>query len=492
MQIVLLVAALVFIAWDLFMGFRRGFYPALIRLGFVAVCFLAAYLLAAPLSGLLMIIPLPFLGWQTLHGAYEGYIAGQAGLSGALSLAEAIEQLVLHFPDVLLAELNFLALFMILRLLTLPLSRLVTHRIFGKPERKKSKKQTVASETATEADAQGFDVTSETSDGVIAAEASKKTVRVGSLRSCGMVIGLLQAVVCFAVLLVPIFGVVEFGERFHASFENSEQTALADISADIKGGIVDPINESFVAKTCDAVGIRSACVKVFHGLSRTKLVLSDGTRKIDYFDYLESMFPAVSALLKLADVNPEDMTNDDYENLATVLKTAQDHEDLVPAVRKSVAAVVEEFVEESYRSSANVVVSNFSEKIVKTENALDAGQLKHEVSAIKKTMKVIQNATDEGANGAFAEVGAGELVDDIIETQALYETLIEVSEDPEQRATLSRDFASSPEEKVQMKADIDKYRAESMSTRDPVEIHRILAITDALALIMDLQLDPIS
>lgn len=524
MQLALLLLALVFIALDLFMGFRRGFFPALLRLGFIIVCFLGAYLLAIPLSGVLLDMPMPFLGGQTFHAAYEGYLSGQEGLSAALSLAEAIEQLVLHLPDVLLSEVNFLVVFMLLRLLTLPLSRFLSHKLFGKPVKKKKAKKDVEIPVSPEAEAvadveavaetEALTETEVLAEAEVPAEAlaeeaalteaepmviaanevpaPTKPIRAGRFRSGGMVIGLLQAVVCFAVLLVPIFGVVEFGERFYAAFSDAEEVVLADISADIKTGLVDPANESFVTKTCDTVGIRTVCVRIFHGLSNTTLVLSNGERQIDYFNYLESAFPAVSALLKLADVDPEHMTDKDYENLATVLRTAQEHEDLAPAIQTSVENVVEEFIEESYRASANVIVTGFSNRVVNRKESLTPEQLKHEVDSIKKTMKVIQSATTESASGAFAEVGAGELVDDIIQTSMLYDTIIEAATDVEQRVTLSKDFVSTEEEKADMKAEIDSYRVQSMQTRTPEEAAKILEITDALALILYINLEPIA
>ena len=485
MQLALLLFALLFIAWDLFMGFRRGFFPSLLRFGFIVICFIGAYLLAIPLSGALMEMPMPFLGGQTFHAAYEGYLSGQEGLSAALSLAEAIEQLVLHLPDVLLSEVNFLVIFMLLRLLTLPLSVFLSRLLFGKPVKKRKAKKEVEAAHSPVAEA-------EAAAAVKNVEKPAKTVRTGRFRSGGMVIGLLQAVVCFAVLLVPIFGVVEFGERFYTAFSDSEEVVLADISEDIKTGLVDPANESFVTKTCDTVGIRTMCVRIFHGLSNTTLVLSNGERQIDYFDYLESAFPAVSALLKLTDVDPTHMTDRDYDNLAIVLQTAQEHEDLAPAIQNSVTSVVEEFVEESYRASANVIVVGFSNKVVSAKDGLTAEQLKKEVDSIKKTMKVIQSATNESANGAFGEFSASELVDDIIHTNMLYETIVEAANDVEQRVTLSKDFSSSEEKKADMKAEIDAYRAESMQNPTPEEAPKILEITDALALILYLDLEPVS
>jgi len=474
MQSFLLIAAFVFIAWDVFMGFRRGFFSALLRFGFIGVCFAVAYFASAPLSGILMELPLPFLGGQTLHAAYEGYLGAQAGLSDALALSEAVEQLVLHLPDVLLSEIDFIVLFVLLRLLTLPLSFFVSRLLFGKPQKKRSKK----------AQSKG------TAEGN--AEKKEKKSLAGTLRGAGMAVGFLQAVVCFAVVLVPIFGIVEFGERFHASFADSEETVLAEISVDIKEGLVDPINASPVTAISEAVGLRSACVSVFHNLSDTTLVLSNGERQIDYFEYLESMFPAVSALLKLSDIDPEHMTTKDYENLSVVLQTAQNNEDIAQAVQDSVTGVVSEFVEESYRASADVVINVFADKVVNNKQTVSAEQLEHEVKAIEKTMQVIQTATSESAESAFEAVSAEELVNDIIKTEHLYDTLIEVSNDPEQRDVLVKDFTSTEEQKAEMKAELDKYRAESVQARTPEEAARILEMTDAIANLLDLSLDEIS
>ena len=474
MQTALLIAAITFIAWDVFMGFRRGFFPALLRLGFIGVCFAVAYFASAPLSGMLMEMPMPFLGGQTLHAAYEGYLGAQAGLSDALALSEAVEQLVLHLPDVLLSEIDFIVLFALLRLATLPISHFVSRLLFGKPQKKHTKK----AEKPALSEENG--------------EKKEKKSLAGSFRSGGMVIGLLQAVVCFAVVLVPVFGMVEFGERFHASFADAEEVTLAEISVDIKEGIVDPINGSPVTAMSEAVGLRTTCVSFFHKLSNTTLVLSSGERQIDYFEYLESMFPAVSALLKLSDVDPTHMTTKDYENLSIVLQTAQSHEDIAQAVQDSVTGVVSEFVNESYRASADVVINVFADKVVNHKETISAEQLEHEVKAIEKTMQVIQTATSESADSAFEAVSAEELVNDIIKTEHLYDTLIEVSNDPEQREVLVKDFTSTEEQKAEMKAELDKYRTESAQTRTPEETKKILAMTDAIASMLGFSLDEIS
>ncbi len=475
MQTFLLVAALVFILWDALMGFRRGLFPALVRLGFIALCFVGAFAFSAPLSHFLVETPLPFLEGQTLHAWYDGYLHSQEGLAAALALSEAVEQLVFHLPDVLISEIDFILLFALLRLLTLPISFVVSRLIFGKPEKKRKKKETVqATDVATESE-----------------KSKEKRSLAGTIRWGGLAVGVLQAVVCFAVVLVPIFGVVEFGERFYDAFSDAEEATLADISVDIKEEITDPINASPVTKVSDAIGVRSLCVSIFHRLSDTTLTLSSGDRQVDYFEFLESMFPAVSALLKLSDVDPSHMQDKDYENLSVVLQTAKDHEDIAQAVKDSVSAVVSEFVEESYRSSAEVVVNRFANKVVAENKNISAEMLKNEVKAIEKTMQVIQTATSESASSAFEVVKADELVDEIIKTESLYETLIEVANTPEEREILINEFSSTEEQKAEMKAEIDKYRAQSVEERSPEELAKILNITDALADMLEIDLDEI-
>lgn len=511
MQTFLLVAAIIFIVWDVLMGLRRGLFPALVRFAFVGLCFLAAYLFSSPLSHFLVEIPLPFLGGETLHAWYEGYLYSQEGLATALALSEAIEQLVLHLPDVLIAEIDFILLFVLLRVFTLPLSFLVSRLLFGKPEKKKKKHaqnnvEPVIADAVThsavenEAPAEATENAETTAEAleeaepvtlVIEKKKKKKEKRslAGTVRWGGMAVGLVQAVVCFAVILVPIFGVVEFGERFYDSFANSEEEILADIALDVKTELTDPLEDSIVTKASEALGVRHLCVSIFHNLSNTTLELSSGDRVIDYFDYLESMFPAVSALLKLSDVDPSHMTDKDYENLSVVLQTAQDHDDIAQAVQDSVSNVVTEFVDDSYRASADVVINRFANKVVSEKNSISPTMLKNEVSAIEKTMQVIQTATSESASSAFEVVKADELVDEIIKTESLYETLIEVANDSEERAVLVQDFTSTDEQKEEMKAEIEKYRAESLESRSPEELAKILALTDALAGILDLELD---
>ena len=455
MRIVLLALAIALLAWDVFQGLRRGFYPALVRLGFVCLCLVGAYFLSAPLSGLLTGTPLPFLKGQTFHEAYEAFLLSKEEIARALSLSEVFKELVFRLPDVLLTEIDFLILFALLRLITLPISYLISLIFFGRRGR-------------------------------------RVKIFGGSFRLGGMAVGFLQGVVCLAVILVPIFGVVEFGERLTNAFSDTEEPVIAEIVQTVEDNVVEPVNESMVTRICNGIGIRSLCVKLFHGLSSTEVRLSSGVRTIDYFEYLESMFPALSALVKLADVDPEHMTDKDYANLADVLHTAKNNEELSHVVKDSVSNVVTEFVDESYRDSADIVVTLFAEKVVGDKEQINSESLRAEVQAIQDTLKVIQTATSEAADSAFEVVSADTLVDGIIKTEILYETLVEVATDPEKREVLCKDFAMSESQKAEMKVEIEKYRNESSEKRSPEELAKILEITDALGLMLGVELEELS
>ena len=459
MGIFLMATAIIFILIDVLRGFRRGFFPALVRLGVVFFCALFAFMYSASVSHYLMEIHI-FDG-ESLQELYEGYLHSQEGLSAALALSDPIEQIVFHLPEVLLSEIAFVLLFFLARLVTLPVSALISRIFFGKRGGKKK----------------------------INGE-EKKNLN-GSFRSGGAVVGLLQAVLCLVVLLVPVFGIVEFCDRFDAAFADADEAALSSIAEDAREYIVDPVDDSMVGSLAESTGVRDACTAVFHRLSDTTIVIGGNARTIDYFEYLESMFPAIAALLKLVDVDPEHMTDTDYENLSIVLDTAQSHEDISDAVKDSVTNVVAEFVDDSFRSSADVVVSTFTDKVMSEENKLDGVKLKAEIASVQDTLKVIQTATSEAADSAFEVIPADVLVDGIIETEILYETLIEVANDPEKCEILRRDFVSSDEQKAMMKSEIESYRAQSAVTRPYEEVVRIKEITDALALVLDVDISEI-
>lgn len=459
MSIFLLVTAILFILIDVLMGLRRGLFPALVRFGFVFVCVMCSVFFAAPLSHYLL--GLKFIDGQSLQEVFEAYLYAQNGVAEALALSDPIEQIVLHLPEVLLSEIAFVLMFFLARLVTLPISALVCRIAFGPRHPKPAPVDEIRKE---------------------------KKPLVGTIRWAGMLVGLVQAVICFAVLLVPLFGTVEFCERFEENFSDAEEVALADISSDLREKIIEPVNDSDVTHVAEALGIRATCVYVFHRLSDTTIVLSTGERTIDYFEYLESMFPAVSALLKLVDVDPEHMTDEDYDNLCIVLETAQSHEDIVVAVKDSVTEVVSTYVDDSFRSSADVVVATFTDKILSEEGNLDSQKLKAEVASVQDTLKVIQTATSASADSAFEVIAADTLVDGIIKTEVLYDTLVEVANDPERCAVLQTDFASSDEQKARMKDEIEKYRQQSLETRSAEEMAKIAEITDALALVLNVEI----
>lgn len=481
-SIVLLVLVILFIALDMALGCWRGLLSALTRLFIVIGCAVGAYFLAPVVSHWLL--DLPIVDGQSIQMIYEGFLGSYEQVVSALELSEGIKTLVYHLPEVLVNEIMFVLLFFVLRLVTIPVSFLISvivhifKGVFLKIMKKGSKKPNKEGKK---------------SRGKRAGYATLKTASV-LLRFGGAIPGALQAIVCVLVLLVPLFGMVEFGERFSASFSDSNHTEIVAMADAVEDEFVEPVNNSFVGKICGAFGIKKACITVFHHLSDTEVEVSGKTMKIDYFEFMESLFEPINSLLKLQNVDPEHMTEDDYDNLSSVIATAQtsEHKEYITeAVKGGVTEVVSQHVDDSFRNSADIVVNNFTDKILESGTPITSAALQSEVNAVRDTLTVIQTATSENVESAFEVIKADTLVNSIIETEYLYETLTEVTEDPEQLEVIRTDFTMDDEQKETMKAEIEKYRNESLATRSEEEMAKIVEITDTLAKVFDLQLaDP--
>ena len=447
-HVVLLVTAIVFLLFDMLWGIRRGFFPAILR--FVVVCAGAvlAFWLSAPLCDALIYFPLPFADGQNFQELYEGFLLAQEGLDEALSLSMPVRQLVYFFPEALMREFAFVIVFSLYRLVTWPVTAILSRILFGKKDKKRPR----------------------------------------FFRSGGMLVGFAQAVVCLAVFMVPFFGFVEFGERFDAAFQNSQNTDIAEVTTMLENNVLDPIHTSPVSRVMEGIGMKRVAIWVFHNLSTTTMEFSDETKTIDYFTYLEDMFPAVSALIMMKDMDPEHMTDRDYENLVVVLDTAKSKEEITQAVVDTVETVVTEFVNEDYRETANVIVETFADKIFTDEGNLTGELMRAEIDAVKSALKVMETATSESAESAFSVVPAEQVVNEILETEYLYETVIEVSEDEEKKERIQADLVMNESQKALAKQEIEAFRATSAESRTPEELQKIYAITDALARMLDLTL----
>lgn len=447
-QTVLLVTAIVFLAFDMLWGLRRGLMPALLRFAVVCVGAVLAFWLSAPLCHMLINLSLPFADGQTFQELYEGFLLAQEGLDEALALSTPIRQLVYFFPEVLMREFAFVIVFSVYRLLTWPITAILSRVLFGK----------------------------------------KKKKRARFSKSGGVLVGFAQALVCLAVFMVPFFGFLEFGERFDLAFQDSQNTDIAETTVVLEENVLEPIHTSPVSQVMETIGMRKLAVWTFHRISLTTIEFSNGTKTIDYFTYLEDMFPAVSALIMMKDMDPEHMTDRDYENLTIVLDTAKEKEEITQAVRDTVEGVVTEHVNEEYRETANVIVETFAEKIFADEADLTGAQMQKEIDAVKSSLRVMETATSESAESAFSVVPAEQIVREIMQTEYLYETIVEVSEDEAKKARIQEDLVMTESQKELAKTEIETYRAAAVEDKTPEEMQKILAITDALALMLDVEL----
>jgi len=442
-SLILLITALVFIAVDVLMGLKRGLFPALFRLVIVFLCAVIAFSLASKVSDILG--NLTVSDGKNLQQVFEEYLSSQGTLDEALSKSGDLYRLVLGLPTVILAELSFVVLFFVLRLISLPISAIISHFLFrflfG---RKRKNGQSLLPKTH---------------------------------RGFGMIVGAVQALICFSILMVPVYGVIEFGETFTSEFSDVGIADLEDVSSDIQSEVLDPFNNCPVVKVGGAIGQRNICLGLFHNLSSITIE----EREIDYFKEIEDLFPAIAAVCKLNDVDPNNMTDADYENICTILQTAKDHPEVVEAVTSSVSDVVSQYVDDSYRDSADTLVSVFTDKVVSAENAIEAEALKTEIETMRKTLEVVQNAASTETKDVFdAETTAKSVIDDIVKTDLMYDSLLEISKDSEKSETLRGDFHLSDDKVASTKQELENYRAEclteSAATRD-----KKLEITDALA-----------
>lgn len=447
---------LLFIASDIHKARKRGFFPAIFRLLVVLLCAIFAFVFAPMVSNLLM--GLPLFGGETLGEAYEGYILSHGNMGDALGMSSTIKVLILGLPKALLAEIAFVLLFFIFRLIAWPITAVASRHLFKFLATRKRKK-------------------------------SGKPLLPAIKPNFAMLIGLLQALVCFTVLMVPVYGFVEFGETFTAEFKDTGVSNLEEISDDLQEGIVDPINNSVVGKIGKVIGQRKICIGVFHKLSTVTLEFEDGERKVDYFKSVEDMFPAVAAACRLADVNPQSMTDEDYNNLSKIFSTVQEHPEMKSALQSAVSNAVSTVVEENYKESADVLLSVFTQKLVDSSNPITGEKLKTEVTAMQNTIDVIQKAASgDSTNNVFEkQEDVDAFVSSVSGTDQVYDSLIEISNDPEKSATMRGNFNATSEKKTNMQNDIVKYRQDKLGSAD---YDRILSITDAVARVLDLDLTP--
>ena len=487
-HIVLLIIAIGSILFDMLMGLKRGFFPALIRFSVILLSAVFAYFFSGWLSATVMHTSITTdLGTFTVEETFITFLKSQEGVEEAFALSPVIEQIVFHLPEVISHEVSFLLIFIILRILTRPVTAVLGYLIFtrrwnridreAKQAKLASKKKKKVSAESTE---EGLD------------PSPVKVPRARRFRSGGMLIGVAEAVVCISVLMVPIFGIVEFGEKFTAGFRNSDNAAIAEVAVQVDEQYIIPFDTDPVTVAMDAVGLRRLCLSAFHGLSHTNFVFGNGVTDVKYFEYLESMFPAVSALLSLQGMDPEHMTEKDYQNLTEIIVLAKDTKEVEDAVRTTVENTVTEFVSEKYKDTADVVVDTFVEKLFSEEVKGDEVRLKQEVEAIKEVLKVLETATSEEAEHPFeAMEGAEALLNKVTYSDLVYETLIEVADSEDKKGIIRQDINMTEAQTQRTADELNKYRQEKISELSPEERQKMIEATDALAAIFGVTLLPL-
>lgn len=455
--LVLLALFLVFVLTDTVQGLRRGCHPSLVRLLSVVGIIFLAFFTAEYIGDHIMALELVYEGERyTLEELLLMY-AKQMNLEEALNYSETVKQLVMHMPEVLVKELLFIPLFLIYKLISLPIVALINHIFF--PSRKKNK------------------------DGTLT-KAKKR-------RFLGMLVGAVQGVLCFAVIMVPVFGLLDFGTAFSNSFEQSESEELVEASVSVRESFITPLESASWVQTLDLCGIRTVCTFTFEKLSKTELILEDEHRSIYYFETLEEAFPAINAFVVLKDIDPNHMTGEDYKKLGYVFDTAKSSEEVSAVLTEVTSSLVSQFVDEHYKDSADAITDIFLSEVLAEGTDTANVDYEKELGAVQTILEVIDCATDENADHAFDNHDIDVVVDTVLSSDVTYNTLIKATQDEEAAQTLREEIAMSETMKEKSATLLDAYRESRIETATPAEMARILEATDAIANLLGVTLTEI-
>jgi len=452
--LLLLALFLVFVLTDTVQGLRRGCYPSLVRLLSVVCVILLAFFTAEYIGDHIMELELVYEGERyTLEELLLMY-AKQMNLEEALDYSETVKQLVMHMPEVLVKELLFIPLFFIYKLVTLPIIALINHIFF--PRYKKDR------------------------DG--------SRIKTKKRRFFGMLVGAVQGVLCFAVVMVPVFGLLDFGTAFSDAFEQSESEELVEASVSVREGFITPLESASWVQTLELCGMRTACTFTFEKLSKTELTLEDEHRTIYYFETLEEAFPAINAFVVLKDIDPSHMTSEDYQKLGYVFDTAKSSEEVSAVLTEVTSSLVSQFVDEHYKGSADAITDIFLSEVLAEGTDTANVDYEKELGAVQTILEVIDCATDENADHAFDNRDIDVVIDTVLTSDVTYTTLIKATQDEKAAATLREEISMSETMKEKSVELLDAYREGQLETATPEEMARILEATDAIAGILGVTL----
>ncbi len=451
---VLLFVFLALIFFDILQGLRRGFFPSLLRLLSVVAVVVLAFFTAEYIGDHIMELELTYeRSVYTVEEIIVLYIE-EFELEEALNYSETIKQLVMHMPEILVKEILFVPLFFIYKLLSLPIIGIVNNILFRARKKKR--------------------------DGTV--------VRRKKHRFSGMLVGAAQGILCFAVLMVPVFGMLDFSASFSDSFEESESYELISAAAKIESDFIIPLENATWVKTLELCGVRAMCTASFDALSKTELVRDGETHSIYYFETLEEAFPAINAFVVLQDIDPEHMTSDDYKKLNYVFVTAKDSEEVSTVITEVTTSLVSNYVDDHYKESADAITEVFLNEVLAEHTDTEKVDFEAELGAIQTILEVIDSATAEDTEHAFNNHDIDVVVDTILSSDVTYATIMKVIENEDTAEILRAEIDMGESMKAQTEDLLNTYRAEQLETASVEEIARILEATDSIAELLGVSL----
>lgn len=257
-SVILWAFALIGMVW----GLIRGWKNSVIRLVEVVVCAFVAYFLASSLAEAVLALDLSSYGLSvagvnvtTIEETMTTLISSVEIISGIVNASPTISSLITIFPVVIISLVSFVILFFLIKYFVG-----IFHAIIGGIIRRRKKKQSAYDEDDN---------------------AKKRTLS----RLIGAGIGVLQGIICFAVVFMPIAGVTFFLEeevKYIREYQEgvvTENTATASVYASqgdeqsspmaVAEETLSSINRKF--NLLRAFGYKSTSMGVVKGLTSFEL-----------------------------------------------------------------------------------------------------------------------------------------------------------------------------------------------------------------------------
>ncbi len=467
----LLLIFLVFILIDTMQGLRRSLFPSLIRFASVIAVIVLAFFTSEYIGDHVMEIELTYEGEKHTFEELMSLYIHNNNLEDALNYSNTIKQLVMHLPEILVKEVLFVPLFFVYRLVTLPIIGVINKIFF--PKKKKHAEQEV-------------ELTEEEKE-----KENRKAARRRWFRFGGMMVGAVQGIVCFLVVMVPVFGICQFSTEFVDAFSENENQAVSELCITMEEEIIEPIESAAWVKTLDMCGLRAVCLHTFEELSHTPFEKDGETIDIYYFVKLKDAFPALDAFLVLQDIDPEHMSSEDYDKLNYVFVTAKDSEEVATVLTEVTTSLVSDYVSDDYRNSADAFTDTFLTEAIAEDTETHNVDFEKELDAVKTILEVMDRATDEEAEHAFGDKDLDTIVDTILDTDVTYNTVLKVSGEEEKVQNFRNEINMNESMKEKTEKLLVDYRSEQ-STIVSIEEHaRIVEVTDALAEILGITLNEV-